>query len=92
MADGATPAAVRDRLGRGYRSRPGRRPRSGAGASRFVSIRVTPEERAELVLVARENRMTLTGFIREAVNEAVSDYREAVVFRRDWGSDSPDGG
>jgi hypothetical protein len=41
-----------------------------------IRVRVTLEQRRELEQVARENRTTISGAMREAVNEYVGDYRE----------------
>jgi hypothetical protein len=43
---------------------------------------VTPEERAALATVARENNVPLATVVRDAVNTYVQDYREDPVFRR----------
>ena len=45
-----------------------------------ISLNVTPAQLAELKLVARENRTTVSGIIREAVNEFVADYDERRPF------------
>lgn len=73
-----------DRLGRVYRLRPGPKPRRpDARASVKISVRLTPEERADLEQVALSNGTTLTGFLRDAVNTAVEECRESgPVFRR----------
>lgn len=47
-----------------------------------MRVRVTSAELADLRQVAKENGVSASEFIREAVNEAVSDYRERTVFRR----------
>lgn len=57
------------------------RPRRGSPANRPVHVRVTADELDDLRRVASENGVTTSEFIREAVNEAVSDYRERAVFR-----------
>jgi uncharacterized protein (DUF1778 family) len=48
---------------------------------RWIHIRTTEDERRDLEQVARDNHTDLSGFIREAVNEAVADYRERPTFR-----------
>ena len=46
-----------------------------------IRVRVTPEQRRSLEVVARDNHLTMTAVIREAVDEFTSDYREnAPVF------------
>jgi hypothetical protein len=42
----------------------------------ILRIRVTPAQRRDLEQVARDNRDTVSGVIREAVNEFAADYRE----------------
>jgi hypothetical protein len=60
---------------------PGRPPIHDAPASARISIAVTPAQRLELRRVASDNRTGLSGIIREAVNEYVSDYGERRPFR-----------
>lgn len=55
--------------------------RAAAPARNRVVVRVTVDELRDLTQVARENGTTLAGVIRDAVNEYVTDYREAGVFR-----------
>jgi hypothetical protein len=50
-------------------------------ATARVSLAMTPAQRLELKRVATENGTGMSGVIREAVNEFVSDYRERQVFR-----------
>jgi hypothetical protein len=60
---------------------PGRPPLSDVPATARVSLAMTPAQRLELKRVATENGTGMSGVIREAVNEFVSDYRERQVFR-----------
>lgn len=41
---------------------------------------LTAAERRDLAVVARENGVTIAVFIRDAVNDAVCEYRERPVF------------
>lgn len=50
-------------------------------ASAMVMVRITPSQRRHLEQVAADNRTSLTGVVREAVNEYVADYGERKVFR-----------
>lgn len=59
-----------------------RPPRSGEAATVLTVIRMTPTERRDLETVARENRTTIGGVLRDAANEYVADYRERPVFGR----------
>ena len=52
----------------------------GNPATECIRIRVTPEVKADLDQVARDNLTTRSGVIREAVNEYVFDYRTRPVF------------
>lgn len=45
-------------------------------ATTVISVRVTLTQRRDLQQVARENQTCLSGVIREAVDEYVSDYRD----------------
>lgn len=58
------------------------RPRVHDEPTSVVGVRVTPAQRLELRRVAAENGTGVSGVIREAVEEYVSDYRETGVFRR----------
>lgn len=59
----------------------GRRALFGTAATALIRVRVTPEQRQELLRVAQDNRTDVSSVIREAVNEFVADYRETVPFR-----------
>jgi hypothetical protein len=50
-------------------------------ATRRIAVRVTPAQQRDLQRVASENQTDVAGVIRQAVNEYVSDYRDARVFR-----------
>ena len=50
-------------------------------ASARISVAVTPAQRLELRRVASQTRGGVSGIIREAVNEFVSDYGERRPFR-----------
>jgi len=58
----------------------GGRPRSEDPAKHRIVVKVTAGQRLDLRRVASDNRTSLTGVIREAVNEYVADYRERGVF------------
>jgi uncharacterized protein (DUF1778 family) len=45
-----------------------------------IVVRVTLAQRRDLEQVARENHSTMSQFMREAADEAVSDYRDRLVF------------
>lgn len=45
-------------------------------ATSLITMRVTPAQRLELQRVAEENGGSVSGIIRESVNEYVADYRE----------------
>jgi hypothetical protein len=60
----------------------GRPPLYDAPASTRISVKVTPAQRLELRRVASDNRTGMSGIIREAVNEFVSDYGDRPTFRR----------
>lgn len=59
--------------------RRGGRPR--VAPRKQIHIRLTAEERIGLERVARENRQSLTAFIREAVVEAVADCTDERVLQ-----------
>ena len=69
-----------DRRGRSYHARPGRKPKRDVAAEDRISFRVTRTERAELDAAAKENDVSVTDLVRDAVNEYVADYRERAVF------------
>jgi hypothetical protein len=50
--------------------------------SRRLCLRVTEHEAGGLAAVAAELGLTVTAFVREAVDEAVSDFSEQRVFDR----------
>jgi hypothetical protein len=54
----------------------GRPPVFDVPASRRISVAVTPAQLLELRRVAAENGGSMTGIIRQAVNEFVADYDE----------------
>ena len=58
------------------------RPKGDDPADTIVRVRVTAGQRLELHRVAQANRTGMSGVIREAVNEYVSDYGERRIFRR----------
>jgi hypothetical protein len=60
---------------------PGRKPLHDVPASARISVAVTPAQRLELRRVASDSRSGVSGLIREAVNEYVSDYGERRLFR-----------
>lgn len=62
--------------------RRGRPRRTDALASARVWAFLTAEERRDLAAVAAENGVTIAVFIRDAVNDAVCEYRERPVFSR----------
>ena len=59
----------------------GRPPTRGAVARAVFHVRITASERRDLDDVARENCVTVSEVLREAVNEYVADYRDRAVFR-----------
>jgi len=65
--------------------RRGRKPIAEEPANEIVRVRVTSAQRIELRRVASENGCGMSGVIREAVNEYVSDYRERGPFRSNKG-------
>jgi hypothetical protein len=54
----------------------GRPPLYDQAATTRIWVRVTPAQRLELRRVASDNRTGVSGIIREAVNEFVSDAGE----------------
>ena len=60
----------------------GRPPLYDVVASARISVKVTPAQRLELRRVASDTGTGVSGIIREAVNEFVSDYGERRPFRR----------
>lgn len=65
---------------RRHGERRGPKPQRGDVASVTIQIRLTPNERADLEQVAKDNHTSLTDIIRESVNEFVADYRDKPVF------------
>jgi hypothetical protein len=51
-------------------------------ASSRITFAVTPAQRLELRRVASDNGTGMSGIIREAVNEFVSDYGERRPFHK----------
>lgn len=47
-----------------------------------LRVRVSAAQRLDLRRVAEDNGTNMSGVIREAVNEYVSDYRDRRLFRR----------
>lgn len=58
------------------------RPPLDESASIVVTFRVTPTQFLDLRQIAEENQSRLASFIRQAIDEAVLDYRDRSVFRR----------
>jgi hypothetical protein len=56
--------------------RTGRKPLADGPSTTRIAVRVTPAQRLELRRVASENGVGMSGIIREAVGEFVSDYAE----------------
>lgn len=56
--------------------RRGPKPQYDTRADVVVRVRLTEEQRQDLEQVARDNGTTLSGAIREAINEFAADYRE----------------
>jgi uncharacterized protein (DUF1778 family) len=54
--------------------------RFGSAATETIRVRVTPDQKRDLERVAKENQTDVSGVIREAVNEYVSDFRESDCF------------
>ena len=61
--------------------RTGRRRLAEEPATVTLQVRVTPGQRLDIRRVAQDNGTNVSGVLREAVNEYVSDYRETRVFR-----------
>lgn len=62
---------------------PAAAPTTSTRRKRRLWIRLSDQERADLVTVAAENGKTLTEMIREAVTTYVADYREEkIAFQR----------
>ena len=59
------------------------RPPSPEPATIVLTFRVTPSQWLDLRAIAEDNQSRLSSFIREAIDEAVQDYRDRPVFRRD---------
>lgn len=49
-------------------------------ATTVIRVRVTEAQRRDLERVANENRTTVSGVIRESVDEYVGDYRDRRLF------------
>lgn len=62
--------------------RRGRPPLGDAPATKTIRVRVTDETARELARIARINRTNRAAFIREAIDEAVSDCSDQRLFRR----------
>jgi hypothetical protein len=60
----------------------GRPPLYDVPASTRVSVKMTPAQRLDLRRVASDNGTGVSGIIREAVNEFVSDYGDRRPFGR----------
>lgn len=58
----------------------GRQPRFGTPATRRTTIRLTDDQHRDLENVARENGISVSDVLRDAVNDYVADYRERPVF------------
>lgn len=61
--------------------RRGRPPLNEVPATERINVRLTSAQRLELRRVATDNGTGMSGVIREAVNEYVSDYGERRPFR-----------
>jgi hypothetical protein len=61
--------------------RRGRPPLNEEPATERINVRLTSAQRLELRRVATDNGTGMSGVIREAVNEYVSDYGERRPFR-----------
>jgi len=62
--------------------RTGRPPLNDVPATTRISVRVTPAQRLDLRRVATDNGTGVSGVIREAVNEYVTDYDDRRPFVR----------
>jgi hypothetical protein len=60
----------------------GRPPLYDVPASVRVTFSLTPAQRLDLKRVASDNGVGISGIIRDAVNEYVSDYGERRVFHK----------
>jgi hypothetical protein len=58
------------------------RPRSADAATERVVVRVTPAQRLDLRRVASDSRTGVSGIVREAIDEYVSDFRDRRIFGR----------
>ena len=58
----------------------GRPSRADEPSKRMLCVRMTTGELDALRKAACDNRTTMAGVLREAVNEYVSDYGETFVF------------
>jgi len=47
-----------------------------------LHVRVTQAQAEDMRAIARDNQMCLAQFMRDAINEAVLDYRDKPVFPR----------
>ena len=56
--------------------------RTGAPSTRRIQFRVSAAEHAELVEATAELNLDWSAFIRDALAEALSDWREKRVFQR----------
>jgi hypothetical protein len=63
----------------------GRPPLHDVPVTARIYVRVTPAQRLDLQRVASDNRTGMSGIIRDAVSEFVSDYDERRPFRRTKG-------
>jgi len=54
--------------------------RYGAAATETIRVRVTPEQKQDLERVAHDNDTDVSGVIREAVDEYISDFRDKGCF------------
>lgn len=61
-------------------SRRGRPPRADVPATKRIEFVVTAEERAQLQLVAADEKKPIAAVIRQAVDEFVADYLERRIF------------
>lgn len=58
----------------------GRQLRFGTPATCKTSMRLTESQRRDLEEVARENGVSVSDVLRDAVDDYVADYRERLVF------------
>jgi hypothetical protein len=74
-------ADVSDSRGRVYQRKPGRVPLDPAHVRHIVvKVRVSPFERRAIERIARKNHETLTGFIREAIRDAIHECEDGGGF------------